>query len=313
MAAELAVVVIGLGAPASLVAAVRSLLAQRPLPEILVVNSGGGGAAELLRRAGLGSVPVLERPERLFAGAARNLGITATRAPLVAFLASDCQALPDWASERLRLHALGHAAVASAVIHDRPGSLVGWAYHLVLHAGRLPGLPAGMALRYGASFTRALLEESGGFDPELRAGEDVAFLRALPGPQPLWAPSVVTLHPAGGGILRHRREFRQRGYREGIWRRRLFGEGPEAAPPHVEGQVRWARDCAVAALSGEERRLALRALPLVRHYFACMARGRRAMEHLFPSIDAGTYREPVLPAPATAAASAAQNACSITS
>ncbi len=312
MTVGLAVVVIGLSAPDSLVPAVSSLLRQQPRPEVLVVNSGGGDAAGLLRRNGLDSVRVVERSKRLFAGGARNLGIAETRAPLVAFLAGDCQAQPGWVSERLRLHALGHASVASALVHDRPGSLLGWAYHLTLHAGRLPGLPPELALRYGASYSRGLLERMGGFDATLRAGEDVAFLQSLDlQDRPHWAPSIVTQHPATGGFLSHRREFWGRGYREGIWRRRLLGA--EAALPHVAGQLAWVRRCIEAALEGRERRLALRALPLVRHYFACMARGQRAMAPLIPAIDAGDYREPGLPASATAAASAAQEACSITS
>ena len=92
-------VVIGYRAPAELVGAVRSLLAQDVPLEILVVNSGGGDAAGLLARAGL-SVRVVETEERLFAGGARNRGIENTAAPHVAFLASDCLACPGWASAR---------------------------------------------------------------------------------------------------------------------------------------------------------------------------------------------------------------------
>jgi hypothetical protein len=76
----LAVVVIALGAPVETVDAVRSLLKQKPLVEIVVVNSGGGGMAALLARHGI-DVPVIEREEKLYAGAARNIGIRATPAP----------------------------------------------------------------------------------------------------------------------------------------------------------------------------------------------------------------------------------------
>ena len=70
----LAVVVIALGAPVEAVDAVKSLLEQKPPVEILVVNTGGGGMAALLARHGI-DVPVIEREERLYAGAARNIGI----------------------------------------------------------------------------------------------------------------------------------------------------------------------------------------------------------------------------------------------
>ena len=82
-------VVLVVGASELAVDAVRSLLTQDPPVEILVVNSGGGGMAARLAAHGL-DVPVIEREERLFVGGARNIGIEATRAPYVAFLASDC-------------------------------------------------------------------------------------------------------------------------------------------------------------------------------------------------------------------------------
>src|SRR5262245_23107276 len=87
--------------------AVKSLLKQEPLVEIVVVNSGGGGMAALLARHGI-DVPVIEREEKLYAGAARNIGIRATLAPCIAFLASDCRATRGWARERLAAHRRGH-------------------------------------------------------------------------------------------------------------------------------------------------------------------------------------------------------------
>ena len=84
---QLAVVVLALGAPLTAVDAVRSLIDQSPRVEVVVVNSGGGDMPSLLRRHGL-EVPVIEHQQRLFVGAARNIGIKATRAPYVAFLAA---------------------------------------------------------------------------------------------------------------------------------------------------------------------------------------------------------------------------------
>lgn len=110
---RLAVVVIALGAPVETVDAVRSLLEQKPQVEIVVVNSGGGMAA-LLARHGI-DLPVIEHEERLYAGVGRNIGIKATRAPYVAFLASDCRATEGWARKRLAAHRTGLAAVGSAM------------------------------------------------------------------------------------------------------------------------------------------------------------------------------------------------------
>ena len=190
--ADLAVVVIGLGAPAELIEAVRSVEAQDMAAEIVVVNSGGGDAAKLLSDAGI-HVPVRETAERLYVGAARNLGIAMTAAPFVAFLASDCLAAPGWVAERVRLHKTGMRSVASAVLPAAPENRISWAHHLLLFPRRLPGLKASDALRYGASYDRRLFDEIGLFDGSLRTGEDTEFAARLSEP-PAWEPRVVTLH-----------------------------------------------------------------------------------------------------------------------
>ena len=97
---KLACVVMGLGNPDSLVDAVRSLQSQDLPVEIVVVNSGGGHPVQRLRAAGI-EVKVLHRPDVLYPGAVRNLGIAATTAPFVSFLAADCQAEPGWVRARL--------------------------------------------------------------------------------------------------------------------------------------------------------------------------------------------------------------------
>ena len=87
--------------------------------------------AQLLARHGI-DVPVIEREERLYAGAARNIGIGATRAPHVAFLASDCMATTGWARARIAAHSAGAAAVGSAVLNGSPRNPFAWAGHLSL-------------------------------------------------------------------------------------------------------------------------------------------------------------------------------------
>ena len=191
---ELAVVVISLGAPVSLADAVASLLAQDLTIEIIVVNSGGGYAAAKLAAAGF-DVTVIEREERLLPGVARNIGIRATTAEHVAFLASDCRAAPGWAANRLAKHRKGSAAVASALLPLPADSPIAWASHLSLFARRLPLNSRLTALPYGGSFHRSLFESYGLFSEELRIGEDTEFALRLPlKVRPVWAPDVVTLH-----------------------------------------------------------------------------------------------------------------------
>lgn len=186
--------VLGLGNPPELPAAVRSLLGQAVPVEVVVVNSGGGGTSESLSAAGL-DVTVIEIPERLLPGAARNRGIAATRAPFVAFLAADCLAEPGWAEARLRAHRAGEPAVASAVTNPFRSSLAAWASYVALFSRRMPGAPPADALRYGVSYERALFDRFGLFREDLRSGEDTEFHQRMAGEVDIaWEPAVRTAH-----------------------------------------------------------------------------------------------------------------------
>jgi len=222
--------VLSVGAPATLVGAVRSLLEQDPVPEVVVVNSGGGDARQVLRAAGL-DVPVVECSHLLLPGGARNRGIAALSAPYVAFLAEDCRAEPGWVAGRLRAHASGAATVASVMTNAVPGSRAANAAYLLLHHRRMPDTPPQDRLLYSLSYDRAVLDRVGRFREDLRVGEDTELaLRLGDGLRPLLAPEVRTAHlnPASAGELV--RDQRVRG----------------ARAAHVRGQVpglrriRWA-------------------------------------------------------------------------
>ncbi|WP_055048733.1 glycosyltransferase [Devosia sp. A16] len=193
MEPELAVVVLSVGAPPELRLAIDSLLRQPEPLEIVVVNSGGGKLSGLVPDGqGIRSIEI---PELLWPGAARNVGIRATRARWVAFLASDLIAAHDWAAERLALHRAGKSAVASAVGNSQTRNIFAWAAHVTLHARRMAGLPKRKAHRYGASYERSLFDRYGLFREDLRIGEDTEFHRRMRRrDRPVWAPKVVAAH-----------------------------------------------------------------------------------------------------------------------
>jgi GT2 family glycosyltransferase len=190
----LAVIVLSYKGRPTLGAAVRSLLEQDYKAEIVVAHSGGGDVRGQLSAAGI-DVRVVESERRLFPGGARNLGIAATRAPYVAFLADDCIAEPGWASQRLRAHREGAAAVASALLCHRPDNPVALAAHLSLFIRRMPGIEPSLALTYGASYERRLFEAHGAFREDLEGGEDTEFnLRLETRDEPIWRPEIRTIH-----------------------------------------------------------------------------------------------------------------------
>ncbi len=191
--AKLACVVMGLGNPASLVDAVLSLQSQDLPVEIVVVNSGGGHPVERLRAAGI-EVKIVHRPDLLYPGAVRNLGIAATTAPFISFLAADCRAEPGWVRARLERHLAGLPAVSSSVTPARPRNLWSWVSYLNLFALRMPGVPTEAALHYGVSYQRELFERFGLFNESLRSGEDSEFNRRLEGIPFEWTPEVRSAH-----------------------------------------------------------------------------------------------------------------------
>lgn len=185
-----------------LVEAVRSLLEQSEPVEIVVVNSGGGDPARRLREAGM-AVPVINRAERLYPGAARNLGIAATNAAYVGFLAADCAAARGWAAARLRRHRAGADAVSGALANAFPNSRSACAQHLLLHHRRMPGALERERLLYSLSYDRALFDRFGRFREDLRQCEDTDLNSRLSGScTVVWESHAVATHryparPAG--------------------------------------------------------------------------------------------------------------------
>lgn len=197
-AREIAVIVISTHSDPRTSAAVDSILSQDFPSELVVVNTGHGSLRGLLSDR-LQHLKLVERSIRHNVGGARNLGIEHCRAPVVAFLASDCRATPDWLRRRVTAHKLGNAMVASALrpAPDREGriSTVSWAAYATTHTGRMPETPVGEAARYGLSYDRRLFDRFGLFDADRNLDEDTDFNnRCAPEGVPLWDPEILTLH-----------------------------------------------------------------------------------------------------------------------
>lgn len=234
-APDLACVVLSLGNPRSVVAAVRSLAEQDEPVEIVVVNSGGGDPARRLRAAGL-NVPVVTRREVLYPGGARNLGIAATTAPYVSFLASDCVAEPGWVRGRLRAHRAGAAFVSAAMTNLYPHSLAAIASHVLLFPCRLPTTKPHHWLHYSGSYDRALFDRYGPFREDLRTGEDTEFRERMGAAVvPFAARDVRAAHRNARWLPTLLMEQFQRGRRTVRAYRALWGE---AGARHARREIR---------------------------------------------------------------------------
>ncbi|MEZ5102078.1 MAG: ElyC/SanA/YdcF family protein, partial [Thermoleophilia bacterium] len=261
---RLAVVVLSLANEPHLVDAVRSVLAQDPRPEVVVVNSAGGDPGSTLRAAGL-DVPLVDVRERLLPGGARNRGIAATSAPLVAFLAADCIAEPGWAAARIAAHEAGADAVAGVLTPARPRTRSACASHLRLHHRARPEAPDDDRVLAMLSYRRELLERQGPFLEDVLVGEDTDYLDRL-------APEHVVA-VATGARTAHRYPLTVRALLVDQHRRgraavdHLLTQGDRrarlAVPRRNLANVGLALARARAVPEPEERRALLRATPLL--------------------------------------------------
>lgn len=212
---EFACVVLSVGNPPELRAAVTSLLDQDEPVEIVVVNSGGGNAARSL--ADLTGVRLLEFEERLLPGGARNRGIEATSARYVAFLAADCIAEEGWVRERMILHREGAEAVASSVTNPFRRNLAAWTSYISLFNRRMPGAPQHEVILFGLSYDRRLFERFGLFREDMRGAEDTEFNERLRGHVDIrWAPKVRTAHRHSRSIANLIHDHFRRGRRAAV-------------------------------------------------------------------------------------------------
>ncbi|WP_374642840.1 glycosyltransferase [Tabrizicola sp.] len=255
---DLATVVIGFRSQPGLLSAVRSLLDQGT--EIVVVNSGGGGV-----RADLASVAdrirLIATDTPLRVGAARNIGVAASRAPFIAFLAGDCLAEPGWVAGRLAHHHAGAASVSTAVSGLPGAGLVALAANRLRYSARNPAADPRSLSHYGQSCSRHLLGLCGLFPPALSAGEDTALNRvAARFVQPRWAPEVVTLHRDLTDLATLVADERMRGQRRaGHPPFRALAAGPDpalAAAPFLRRRLHQAWELVMRepGLSAAERR-----------------------------------------------------------
>lgn len=207
------------------VASVLEQVAPEPF-EVVVVTSGGDRSAALVTAA-FPNVSLVESPERLLPGGARNAGLRATSGEFVVFVAADCEARPGWVAGLLAAHRRGHRVVAGALTNAGPDRPWAWASHFDLYGARLPGRPAGPVRQpdpaaHGLSFQRAALDGLGSFDDTALVGEDTDAARRLDaiGTDIYFEPAVRTAHVGPAGTLALLRDHHRRARRAAAHRAR---------------------------------------------------------------------------------------------
>lgn len=147
--------------------------------EVIVVTSGTGDAAALVRR-NFPDVTIIELEHPALPGEARNAGLRAARGDYVSFPGSHVELPPDSLAARHRAHQLGYTMVTGTMLNGTR-TRAGWASYFLDHSTALPGRASG-ALEsppMHCSYERGALLNIGGFPENMRAGEDTVVNREL--------------------------------------------------------------------------------------------------------------------------------------
>jgi glycosyltransferase involved in cell wall biosynthesis len=146
--------------------------------EVIVVDSGDDGAADLVRSQ-FPEVRVVHSETRLRPGPARNRGVREAAGEFIAFLPDDGLPRMDWLRLRLQLHRGGFDIVGGAIISALPESYLARSEHLLEYSALLPveGLLRAQDVPHCLSFHRRAFEQVGMYPEDTITGEDTLFNR----------------------------------------------------------------------------------------------------------------------------------------
>lgn len=233
-----------------------ALAAQQGAPpfEVVVVDNGSRDATAALARAH----PVVDRvvcEPRRGSYAARNAGIAAARAPVLAFTDADCRPRPQWLRH-------GTAALAgadlvggevTAAASERPTTWERYDRATYLDQGRAVR-DEGYAATANLLVRACVLQAVGPFDPALRSSGDLEWGRRATGAghRLVHAPDAVVEHLPRRGLRDTWRLHRRLG---AGWRdlARAGLRPPAHAEPALRVPLRWAAGRVLADGLGRHR------------------------------------------------------------
>jgi len=182
----------------------ESLFSQKaPLPfEVIVVNSSQDETARLVEK-NYPQVRLIQLPQRVDQGTARNVGLEKARGELICFIDADCQAQPGWFACMYAGIEKGYDMVGGPVVNGNPGRAISWAGYLLEFNDLLPPTEATPPYAVGhlpsgnVCYRREVLERYGGFPAGLKfALEDLLFHWHISreGVRMLFDPRIRVLH-----------------------------------------------------------------------------------------------------------------------
>lgn len=167
--------------------------------DVTVVDSSVDETPRIVERE-FPAVRLIHLDTRTFAGAARNIGVRATRAPFCLMIDSDCIARSDLIERMIARHREEeYAAVGGSMRNGTPKSLSGWTGYLLEFKEFIPSAPEGVVNTVptaNVTYRREALERHGYFDEEMWLAEDILFNWKMcrAGERILFDPAIEVTH-----------------------------------------------------------------------------------------------------------------------
>jgi GT2 family glycosyltransferase len=129
-APELSIVVVSYNSEKTIYACIESLESQRTEKrfEVILVDSSSD-RTDIMVKTFFPFVKVFKFIERKYAGDARNIGVSCSTAPVIAFMDSDCTVQENWVDEILKAHKGEYDVVGGVIENGEPKTLTSWAYY----------------------------------------------------------------------------------------------------------------------------------------------------------------------------------------
>jgi GT2 family glycosyltransferase len=180
--------------------------------EVIVIENGSHELSDVDGRHGL--VRYLHASQANSA-AARNIGLRAARGRFLLLTDADCVVAPDWVQTMCDALSAGPlAAVGGPIQPYEPRTWVQRGAITIVDGQQtlnfLPAMPLPYVAGANAGFHTGLLREVGGFDEDLRSGNDVdiCYKLGLHGHQIGLAPAAVVWHEDRATVGAHFHRFR---------------------------------------------------------------------------------------------------------
>ncbi|MEM3154895.1 MAG: glycosyltransferase family 2 protein [Candidatus Woesearchaeota archaeon] len=154
--------------------------------EVIVVDSSTDNSPEILREY---RVKMIRKAGQVFPGIARNIGIRAAKAPIIACIDADCIASPDWLDNLYKAHNK-HSVVGGRILNGNPWNYFGWGLYFAEFSQyfSVAGKPIGQIPACNASYKKSVFDKIE--FPGTQSAEDILLSRQL---KNIWYDGTVVV------------------------------------------------------------------------------------------------------------------------